>query len=110
MRNAAKLAKRLTCMCRFFWVYTTGSHAGLCCPKTSVEPGKPAEPACKTCGGAFFKMDGKPTAPVPPPPHSAGEFGDWGVPKIVEEGNADHQLYSQITFPFYDIYLGIVRL
>ena len=26
----------------------------------------------------------------------------------VEVGDADHQLYSQITFRFYDIWLGMV--
>lgn len=92
---------RATDNCAFFWVYTTGSHSGLCCPKLAVEPGKPAEPACKTCGGKFYKMDGEPKA-NPPPTHRAakpGVFGDWGVPEIVEQGNTDHQLYSQVCDP-----------
>jgi|EP01046_Picozoa_sp_COSAG06_P001638 hypothetical protein len=95
---------RETDNCAFFWVYTEGSKAGLCCPKTAVEPGKPTEPLCKTCGGEFYKMDGTPAAPPPPPPAPApasksGGFGDWGAPIIVEQGNTDHQLYSQITWP-----------
>ena len=35
-------------------------------------------------------------------------FGGWSQPEIAEQGNLDHQLYSQITWPYYDIYLGIV--
>jgi hypothetical protein len=101
---------RTTDNCAFFWVYTNGSDSGLCCPKSAVEPGKPTEPVCKTCGGKFYKMDGEPKANSPSPPAKPGVFGDWGVPKIVEQGNTDHQLYSQITWPFYDIYLGIVSV
>ena len=36
-------------------------------------------------------------------------FGDWSNPAMVEVGVTAHQLYSQITWRFYDIFLGIVR-
>jgi hypothetical protein len=101
---------RATDGCAFFWVYTEGSHAGGCCPKRAVEPGPPRPPSCASCGGQFYRMDGAPTKPPPPPPGKPGSFGDWGEPVIVAKGSADHQLYSQITWPFYDIYLGIVMI
>ena len=37
--------------------------------------------------------------------------GNWESPThLVEEGDEAHQLYSQITFPFGNIYLGIVMI
>jgi hypothetical protein len=97
--------------CAFFWVYTAGADRGTCCPKAAVLPGKLMPPACPSCGGAFYQMDGKPTVTPPSPPsHNASVFGDWGDPTIVATGDEDHQLYSQITFPFYDVYLGIVMV
>lgn len=41
-----------------------------------------------------------------------GKF-DWDTrqaPALVEQGSASAQLYSQITFPFHDVYLGIVMV
>jgi len=41
-----------------------------------------------------------------------GKFA-WSTahaPALVEQGTADHQLYSQITFKFWDVYLGIVMV
>eukprot|EP00935_MAST-01C_sp_MAST-1C-sp1_P000037 g37.t1 len=38
-------------------------------------------------------------------------WGKWAATaENVEQGNNDHQLYSQITFQFYDIYLGLVMV
>eukprot|EP01047_Picozoa_sp_COSAG01_P058513 COSAG01_NODE_6906_length_3444_cov_8.863677_2_plen_57_part_00 len=42
--------------------------------------------------------------------YPGSQFGDWGRPKIVEAGVGAHQLYSQITWRFYDIVLGIVMV
>lgn len=56
------------------------------------------------------KMDGTPAAPPPSPASKPGAFANWGTPIIVEQGNTDHQLYSQITWPYYDIYLGIIMI
>ena len=39
---------------------------------------------------------------------NATEFDSWESPDIVERGTHQHQLYSQITWRFYDIFLGIV--
>jgi hypothetical protein len=39
------------------------------------------------------------------------KFGGWESPtKLIESGDRAHQLYSQITFPFANIYLGIVMI
>jgi hypothetical protein len=74
----------------------------------------PQSPACKPpkCTSAFYKMDGEPVSPTPTPskPHNGSQFGNWGRPKIVEAGVGAHQLYSQITWRFYDILLGIVMV
>ena len=37
-------------------------------------------------------------------------FDNWNPPVIVERGSNAHQLYSQITFRFYDIFFGIVMV
>ena len=38
-------------------------------------------------------------------------FGNWSkTADLVESGSEAHQLYSQITFPFYNIYLGLVMV
>ena len=56
-------------------------------------------------------MDGSPTAPPAPVPSKfPSSQSGWSPPAIVETGVTAHQLYSQITFPFYDIYLGIVMV
>jgi hypothetical protein len=78
-----------------------------------VEPGPLIKPACSSCKGFFYQMDVVPPAPTPGPapapaaPNRA-RFGNWSTPAIVESGVAAHQLYSQITWRFYDIFLGIV--
>ena len=62
---------------------------------------------------ASYRMDGAPLIPPPPPPRPKAEgeaFGNWSNPKVVEVGVAAHQLYSQITWRFYDIMLGIVMV
>ena len=43
------------------------------------------------------------------------EGGAWGVdtskaPKEVEDGVDAHQLYAQVTFPFYNVWLGLVAV
>lgn len=101
---------RKTDDCAFFWVYTAGKDAGKCFPKSAVESGPMVKPACTTCGGEWYKMNGSPVTPPPSPHSNSSVFGDWGNPVRVESGDNDHQLYSQITFPFYDIYLGIVMV
>ena len=55
-------------------------------------------------------MLGEPTVPPPPPAGKGSVFGDWSNPATVEVGVTAHQLYSQITWRFYDIFLGIVRI
>ena len=37
-------------------------------------------------------------------------FGGWTNPDTVKKGVGAHQLYSQITWRFYDVYLGIVMV
>ena len=32
------------------------------------------------------------------------------APELVEKGDAAHQLYSQVTFPFYNVWLGLVAV
>lgn len=98
---------RLTDNCAFFWVYTAGNLKGDCFLKSAILPGSLMKPACPECGGEFYKMDGSP-APVSPTNHST--FGSWGNPVLVEKGSEAQQLYSQITIPFYDIFLGIVMV
>ena len=41
-----------------------------------------------------------------------GEFAwdDSKAPAETMEGDADHQLYSQVTFPWHNLYLGIVMV
>ena len=56
-----------------------------------------------------YQMLGEPTVPPPPPAGKGSVFGDWSNPATVEVGVTAHQLYSQITWRFYDIFLGIVR-
>ena len=41
---------------------------------------------------------------------AAGRFADWSSTRTVERGSQERQLYSQITFPFYNIYLGLVMV
>eukprot|EP00051_Salpingoeca_urceolata_P033010 m.499403 g.499403 ORF g.499403 m.499403 type:complete len:519 (+) comp57234_c0_seq1:125-1681(+) len=42
---------------------------------------------------------------------SDGAFGGWNLTvDTVETGSDDYQLYSQVTFPFHDVYLGIVMV
>ena len=89
--------------CRYFWTYTAGKSQGTCCLKTGIEPGPLQTPVCRSCGGVFAAMDGR-LVHV-----NATEFDSWtGEPAIVETGTRDHQLYSQITWRFYDVFLGIV--
>eukprot|EP00038_Savillea_parva_P016737 m.17866 g.17866 ORF g.17866 m.17866 type:complete len:521 (-) comp3542_c0_seq1:152-1714(-) len=54
--------------------------------------------------------DGGAVGSVGSAPSGVDMFGNWSSPIIVETGTEDHQLYSQITFPFYDVYLGIVMV
>lgn len=88
--------------CRYFWAYTSGRLAGDCCLKASVHPGALKKPSCPTCGGEFGAMDGKDVF------INATEFDSWTPPVITMNGTAEHQLYSQITWRFYDILLGLV--
>ena len=88
--------------CRFFWVYTKGEAAGKCCLKTAIEPGPLKKPGCASCGGEFYSMGGTETK------NNATGFDAWEEPVIVERGVAAHQLYSQITWRFFDVFLGIV--
>ena len=42
-----------------------------------------------------------------------GVFGGWPPLEqtdLILNGSSAHQLYSQITFPFYNIYLGLVMV
>jgi hypothetical protein len=39
-----------------------------------------------------------------------GKFGSWGAPEMTLAGNEAHQLYAQVTFRYYNIYLGIVMV
>lgn len=40
-----------------------------------------------------------------------GNFDDWPLTtELIDQGTSDHQLYSQITFPYYNVYLGIVMV
>jgi hypothetical protein len=73
--------------------YTKGTSAGACCPKSIVLPGKLMTPACTTCGGEFYQMDGKPTVGPPPPERNSSAVGEWSDPVIVETGTEAHQLY-----------------
>lgn len=43
---------------------------------------------------------------------SDGSFGSFAdaPPTLVEQGTTDHQLYSQVTFPFYNVWLGLVAI
>lgn len=41
---------------------------------------------------------------------NASVFDHWTQPTIVEKGSGAHQLYSQITWRFYDVFLGIVMV
>lgn len=44
---------------------------------------------------------------------SDGSFGGWDLskaPELVESGTNEHQLYSQVTFPYYNIWLGLVAV
>lgn len=77
-------------------IYSSGKDAGACFLKASVLPGPMMRPACTTCKGVFYQMTG-------PPAYSNSSFGGWTQPRIVERGVDEHQLYSQITFPFYDV-------
>ena len=98
--------------CGFFWVYTAGKSGGDCFLKASVLPGPLMKPVCASCKGLFYQMVADPSpppAPAPPsPPRNGSQFGEWSDPSIVEKGQPAHQLYSQITWRFYDIFLGIV--
>ena len=88
--------------CRFFWTYTEGKDAGNCCLKSSILGKKLLKPACPDCGGLFVVMGGKEVRV------NSTQFDAWEPPVIVERGTAAHQLYSQITWRFYDIFLGVV--
>jgi hypothetical protein len=97
-KNAAAacgLKCRETANCAFFWVYTKGSDAGKCFPKAAIT-GPVRKPACSTCGGEFFKMDGSPTT------DGNITFDNWDTPVVVEKGDDEHQLYSQVR-PFIAI-------
>lgn len=39
-----------------------------------------------------------------------GSFGHWENPVLTLEGTDEHQLYSQVTWRYYNIYLGIVMV
>lgn len=40
-----------------------------------------------------------------------GNFDNWPlITELVDQGTIDHQLYSQITFPYYNAYLGIIMV
>ena len=89
--------------CRYFWVYSKSSKKGLCCLKTGLAPGNISKPKCTECGGQFYSMDGS----LVPNNASLG-FDTWTPPALTMRGTAQHQLYSQITWRFYDVFLGIV--
>jgi hypothetical protein len=92
--------------CRYFWVYTAGKDKGTCCLKTGVLSGPDKTPACTSCGGRFYEMGG---AFVPGNATAKeDDFDKWGQPDVTMNGTLQHQLYSQITWRFYDIFLGIV--
>ena len=42
------------------------------------------------------------------------EFGSWPTSvaraDLILNGSSAHQLYSQVTFPFYNLYLGLVMV
>eukprot|EP00040_Diaphanoeca_grandis_P030608 m.181262 g.181262 ORF g.181262 m.181262 type:complete len:335 (+) comp32056_c0_seq8:340-1344(+) len=91
-----------------FQFYPANAHANThtcSCTCMLCERRPMMKPACTSCGGEFYSMDGPPTKS-----NSSGGFGNWSNPVLVEAGDVDHQLYSQITFPFYDIYLGLVMV
>lgn len=106
---------RDTANCTFFETYTSvyTKGEGQCLGKATASAA-PVPNACKppACESGFFKMDGSPVSPgpSPPPPPGAQRFGNWSNPQIVEKGVNAHQLYSQITWRFYDIMLGIVMV
>ena len=79
--------------------HTTGRLTSCCFRSGSVA----SKPSCATCGARCYQ---KP----PPPPPGNSSFGGWSIPQVTMMGNASHQLYSQITFPFLDVYLGIVMV
>ena len=89
--------------CRYFWVYTKASQKGICCLKTAVVPGPMGKPNHPECAGEFYSMGGK----FVPSQEKLG-FDTWLPPVRTMRGTAQHQLYSQITWRFYDIFLGIV--
>lgn len=43
-------------------------------------------------------------------PEPSLEFNTTGAPRLTLGGSLEHQLYSQITFPWLDIFLGIVMV
>eukprot|EP00935_MAST-01C_sp_MAST-1C-sp1_P001623 g1623.t1 len=102
-RKRQRLKCRTTANCAFFWVYTAGKDAGKCFPKSAIT-GPVRKPACTTCGGVFFKMDGEPSTT------GGMTFDSWDTPVVAMQGDTADQLYSQITFPFYDVFLGIVMV
>lgn len=64
-----------------------------------------------TTRDGFSKMPGRTIGMTRGP-----EGGAWGnvdtskAPKEVESGTDDHQLYAQVTFPFYNTWLGLVAV
>ena len=39
-----------------------------------------------------------------------GPFDTSAAPELVERGTEAHQLYSQVTFPFLNVWLGLVAI
>ena len=98
--------------CAFFWAYGAGKEQGECCMKSAVLSGAIVKPRCTTCAGEFYNMTHPQPQPQPAPtPPASSSLFEWGNdPILVEHGDEEHQLYSQITWRYYDIYLGIVMV
>jgi hypothetical protein len=89
--------------CLGFTYYPGNVSAGKltsCCFRSGSVAAKP------TCPGCSARCYEKPPPPLP----GNSSFGGWSSPKVTMMGDASHQLYSQITFPFLDVYLGIVMV
>ena len=41
---------------------------------------------------------------------NGSDFDTWSIPVLKMRGTNDHQLYSQITWRFYDVFFGIVMV
>jgi hypothetical protein len=80
--------------------HSSGKLTSCCFRSGSVA----SKPKCATCTARCYQK------PPPPSPGGNSSFGDWSIPTITMMGNTSHQLYSQVTFRFHDVYLGLVMV